>query len=82
MSAAPLMAAARVAAGVTSLTCQFRTFTTNRVQGRKRTRLRVECFEERLRLFEVGGTEALGEPAVDRRQQVPGEATAGPITGR
>jgi hypothetical protein len=31
MSAAPLMAAARVAAGVTSLTCQIRTLTANEV---------------------------------------------------
>ena len=70
MSAAPLMAAARVAAGVTSLTCQFRTFTTNRVPGRRRTRLRLECFEERPRFFEVWRIKTLGEPAVDWGEKV------------
>ena len=39
---------------------------------RGRTRLRVESFEQRLCLFEVGGGEALGEPAVDWREQVAG----------
>ena len=52
-------------------------------------RLRTQFVEQRLCVFEVGGIEAFGEPAVDRREQVerfglttlvaaePGEARGG-----
>jgi len=33
-------------------------------------RLRTQFVEQRLCVFEVGGIEAFGEPAVDRREQV------------
>ena len=32
--------------------------------------------EQRLRLFQIGGVEALGEPAVDRREEVAGFGVA------
>ena len=35
-------------------------------------RLRVQFVEKRLCLFKIGGGEALGEPAVDRGEQVAG----------
>jgi ParB-like chromosome segregation protein Spo0J len=38
--------------------------------------LRIEFLEQRLCLLEVEGVEALGEPAVDRRQEVAGIAAA------
>ena len=39
-------------------------------------RLRTQFVEQRLCVFEVGGIEAFGEPAVDGREQIAGCGTA------
>jgi len=41
-----------------------------------RTARSLQIVEQRLCLFEIGGGEALGEPAVDRREQVAGGGAA------
>ena len=35
-----------------------------------------QFFEQRLRLFQIGGVDPLGEPAVDRREQLAGFGVA------
>ena len=42
-------------------------------------RLRTQLVEQRLCVFEVGGVEAFGEPAVDRREQVERFGAATPV---
>jgi len=49
-------------------------------RGRVIAKLR-QLVQQRLSLFQIGGVEALSEPAVDRREEVAGFGTAA-LTGR
>ena len=60
MSAALLMAAARVAAGVTSLTCHNRTFSAAELGGQTMTATDGEI-EQRRTQFAAGDLETLGK---------------------
>jgi hypothetical protein len=59
------------------LECHFRTFSRQRgFEHQKRRRLRVERREQSLCFLKIGGLEALGKPAIDRREKVAGFGAA------
>src|SRR6516162_7715920 len=68
--------AAPLSVSVSSISTTRCGMSRTRLTTEREARLRIERVKQRLCLFQIGCVEALGKPAVDRREQVVGLGTA------